>query len=391
MTNKLRHLLLVTLEDPYNPLSWSGIPYNMRLALEAKVEKLSILSGLKPTRNPKDVALRLLLGGKPLRYPLYLAAASQKEFARQTAAAIRQHDPDAMLVISSHCLIRLDRPDIPVFMFSDAPWISWKETYSAFEKTPLLGPRFARLEAQAARQCTGLIFTSQWAVEEAQRLYGVSADKVHAHPMGSNWNPGLTTPEIEAAIDARPDDRLDLLYVGKDWERKGGPLAIEVAAGLRDAGVAKVTLHIVGCTPEVPERARDVVKVHGRLRASDPEESRTLRRLFLESHFLIVPTRAECFGLVFAEAQAFGLPPVSRSVQALPSIVLDGQTGILEPADAPAENYVRRILPLHRNRDAYRKIARAARAHYEATLNWESFADGVVHTIEESLQSRVTV
>jgi len=385
MQKKLNHLLLVTLEDPYDPSSWSGTPYHMRLALERKVEKLSILSKLKPARNPKDVVLRIVLGGKPPRYPLYLTAAAQERFARQTADAIRKLKPDALLVISSHCIVRLEPPKVPVFMLTDAPWITWREAYQKFDRMPLLGQRFARLEAEAAKRCTGLIFSSAWATKEAERLYEIGSDKLHVQPMGANWTPDLSDEELTAVIDNRPLDRLDLLYVGKDWERKGGPLAVQVASDLKAAGVPNVCLHIVGCEPEIPKKDRDVITVHGLLKAGVPEQAARLRKLFLESHFLIVPTRAECFGLVFVEAQAFGLPVISRAVQAVPSIVLDGITGILEPDDAPAESYVRRIQNLVENPSEYRSMAHGARKRYEDALSWDRFAEGIIQTIESSL------
>jgi len=127
------------------------------------------------------------------------------------------------------------------------------------------------------------------------------------------------------------------------------------------------------------------VQVHGFLNLNDPRESAFLKGLFLNSHFLVVPTQAECFGIVFAEAHAFGLPAVSRAVQAVPSIVVDGETGILEPAGAPASAYARRILALVRDRDRYRLMARAARARFEAKFTWERFAARVVETIAEAL------
>ena len=346
MKRKLRHLLLATLEDPSNPRSWSGIPFRMRLALEQKVDRLSVLANLKPRRTPINAALRLLLGGNPPRYPLYLTRAAQGRFARETLRAIDDLKPDALLTISSHCVVRMGIPPVPTFMVTDAPWLSWKNTYAKFEPMPLLGPRFARLEAAAAHCYTGQIFSSDWAVDEAQRLYDVPRDKLHSISFGATWTPDVTTEALDAIIRMRSEERLELLFVGKDWERKGGPLALEIALELQVELQRDVRLHIVGCTPSIPERARDLVQVHGFLNVKVPEESRILQNLYLNSHFLVVPTRAECYGIVFAEAQAYGLPPVSRAVQAVPSIVINDKTGILEPADAPASAYVRRIAAL---------------------------------------------
>ena len=385
MARKVRHLLLATLEDPFNPRSWSGTPYNIRVALENKIEKLSVLGNLKPKRTPVNAALRVLLGGKPPRYPLYLTHAAQQEFARQTLQAIDQLKPDALLTISSHCVIGMGTPPVPAFMVTDAPWLSWKETYRDFERMPLLGPRFARREAEASERYTGLIFSSDWAVEEARRLYGAPKEKLHSIPLGANWTPGIGSAELETIVRARPENQVQLLFVGKDWERKGGPLAIQIAQELKAATGWQVRLHIVGCTPTVPEAAREIVQVHGFLSSTDPGQAQILKSLYLHSHFLVVPTRSECFGVVFAEAQAFGLPPVSRSVHAVPSIILDGKTGIVEPPDAPASAYVERIAALTRDRPRYLDMAAAARSHFEARLTWESFASGVVDTISDAL------
>ena len=388
MTNRLRHLLLVTLEDPYNPRSWSGTPYQMRLALEKKVEKLSILANLKPKRSLMGTALRVLLGGKPPRYPLYLTTAAQRRFAQQTLRAIDELQPDAVLTISSHCVVRMGVPPVPTFMFSDSPWLSWKETYQEFDSMPILGPRFARLEAAAAQRLTGLVFASDWAVQEARRLYAAPPEKLHSIPLGASWTPAIDSNAVHRVIDERAEDRLALLYVGKDWERKGGPLAVQIALELRARGIRNVMLHVVGCTPEIAPEARDLVHVHGFLDAKDEKQSALLENLFLQSHFLVVPTRAECFGLVFAEAHAFGLPAVSRKVQALPSIVRDGETGILEDADAPAEAYVGRMLELLTDRGLYRRMAHAARARFETNFTWERFAERLVAAIDGGLAPR---
>jgi len=357
----------------------------MRVALENEVDRLSILSNLKPKRGLIDAGLRILLGGKPPRYPLYLTAAAQRQFAQETLGAIHELKPDAMLAISSHCLVRMGVPPLPTFMVTDAPWLSWKETYKEFDTMPLLGPRFARLEADAAKRLAGIIVSSDWAAEEARRLYGMSAAKVHSIPLGAVWTPDLEGQALDAIIDARPDDQLELLYVGKDWERKGGPLAIEIARLLKESGVPNVRLHIAGCTPDVRGQPPGLVQVHGFLNPEVPSESALLKSLFLRSHFLVVPTQAECFGIVFAEAQAFALPPVSRAVQALPSIVIDGETGILEHPEAPASAYSQRILALARDRPRYRLMARAARARFEATFTWERFAVKTVETIVDAL------
>ena len=145
-------------------------------------------------------------------------------------------------------------------------------------------------------------------------------------------------------------------------------------------------LNVVGVRPDLSPADEAFVRCFGLLRRGVPAEAAQLRSLLTEAHFLVVPTVAECFGLVFAEAQAFALPPVSRAVDAVPSIILDGQTGIVQPREDGPEPYVRRMAALLAgDRDAYVAMALAGRKYYRERLNWPAFGTGVAQTIESTL------
>ena len=390
MSLRPKSLILATVEDPGNVRSWSGIPFALRAALERQVDTLTVFRPSRPYRGPLDVALRLALGGKPLRWPLWMTEATLRRNAAQLAAVIKSSDAQAVLSISSQCIARIDPFPVPTYMFSDAPWIAWKHTYAQYEKMPLRGPAFGQLEAATARRCNGLFFGSAWANQEAERLYfdghatEAERGKLHETPLGANWVPEISDDELRAAIHARPQDHIDLLFVGKDWERKGGPLAIAVTQALRSAGCS-ATLHVVGCRPKLASSLlagpRPVARVLGGLYQNVPEERGQLHELFLHSHLLLVPTRAECFGIIFAEAQSFGLPPVSRAIQAVPSVVLDGETGLLMHPEATAQQYAERIKSLMSDRARYLAMAESGIRRAAEVTNWDRLAEAIVTTI----------
>lgn len=389
MSRRLKHLMLATAEDPFDKKSWSGTPYRLREALERRVEKLTVFRPGPPSRNLKDVALRMMHGGA--KYPLWITQATFRNNARELKAAMGKENPDAVLSLSTMCIAELKEPGRPMFMFSDAPYLAYHEAYAGTVSVPNRLAWFGEREANTARRLDGLFFSSGWAAKEAVRFYGsvgrggVPLETLtHVTPFGAVLVPAISHEELLVRVDARPKDRLELLFVGKDWERKGGPMALEVAGLLRAAG-ERVRLHIVGCAPELPADAGEYVELHGLLRQDVPEEWGRMLELFLGSHFLIVPTQAECFGIVFAEAQAFALPPISRAVQALPGVVLDGQTGLLIDPAAGAGEYVRRILELRRDAGAYRAMAVKARERFEGYLNWDWTAGEMVRVVEEVL------
>jgi len=385
-----RHLLLATAEDSADVKSWSGIPFSLRVALERQVDQLTVFRPSKPRRDPLNVALRLGLGGKPLRWPLFMTEATLRQNARELVAAVKTSGADAVLSISSHSLARVDPFPVPTYMFSDSPWLAWKEAYAEYEPMPLRGKAFARAEAEAAARCSGLFFGSAWATCEAERLYfagkatAEQRERLYVTPLGANWRPEVSTANVLEAVRGRSRERLDLLFVGRDWERKGGPLAVQVVERLRAAG-ANACLQLVGCRPELPaaltEGDQPAVRVHGALYQDVPAERARLHELFLRSHLLLVPTKAECFGIAFAEAQAFGLPPVSRDIQALPSVVVDGETGLLMPPDAKADAYAERILGLTGDWPGYLTMAERGIERAAKVTSWDAMAKSIVRVI----------
>ena len=84
MSLRPKSLILATVEDPGNVRSWSGIPFALRAALERQVDTLTVFRPSRPYRSPLDVALRLALGGKPLRGPLWMTSVSSGPMIRRS-------------------------------------------------------------------------------------------------------------------------------------------------------------------------------------------------------------------------------------------------------------------------------------------------------------------
>lgn len=376
----LRHLLVATLEDADDPKAWSGTAHNLIAAVRGKVERLTLLSAMPVRRSLGHGAIRAVLG--PERYPLWRTTPALKAFGAQLDAAVIASRPDAVLAISSQALVH-SRMLVPTFMLSDAPWFSWRQTYSQFEPIPWYAARFAALEAAAARRCTGLFFASHFACTEACRLYGPVAPPAVAVPFGANLRPDAGFVFEEALSGRLKSPTIEMLFLGRDWERKGGPLAVATAKTLHDRGHA-VRLHVVGCRPPGLD-GREHIITHGPLRVDHARERAGLLRLLETCHVLLVPTRAECFGVVFAEAQAFGLVPVTRLVHAAGEIVRDGITGLTMPPEAGPDDYASAIVSLVRDKARYAGMSRKAYDDSQERFIWSAAARSIVQRMAASI------
>jgi glycosyltransferase involved in cell wall biosynthesis len=142
--------------------------------------------------------------------------------------------------------------------------------------------------------------------------YGVEPAKIRCANAGSNLPRGPGAP-------VRVPGGKTILFVGMEWERKGGPLLVAAFRRvLREHPDAK--LIIVGCAPAISVPNCEVVGL------LPIEEVATH---FQRANVFCMPTRCEPFGVVFVEAMLAGLPVVATKLGALPDMVHDGVNGFL--------------------------------------------------------------
>lgn len=220
-------------------------------------------------------------------------------------------------------------------------------------------------ERKAYAHVSGILAFSEHARRSFVNELGVAASRSHTVFAGPNLvldgtehrhAPGTAAPTI--------------LFVGVEFERKGGPQLLAAFREVR-ARVPDAQLLIVG--PRDLTLNEPGVTVVGNLRKDDPAERARLVECYARSTVFCLPTRYEPFGVALLEAMHHGLPCVATNGWAIPEIIEDGRTGYLVELDDIAQLAGRLTRLLTRPEEAV-AMGAVGRDRARRLFSWDSVA-----------------
>jgi glycosyltransferase involved in cell wall biosynthesis len=160
-------------------------------------------------------------------------------------------------------------------------------------------------------RAAALVAWSNWAADSLVADYGVPRSKILvAHP---------GAPASLFELERRPSSgRPVVLFVGGDFQRKGGDLLLNVFQRIKD----EVRLILV-TGAEIPEMPG--VEVIG---DAVPGSARLLDA-YARADIFCLPTRGDCTPLVLGEAMAAGLPVVTTRIGSNCETIREGEDGFV--------------------------------------------------------------
>ncbi|MBX3748149.1 MAG: glycosyltransferase family 4 protein [Verrucomicrobiae bacterium] len=291
---------------------------------------------------------------------------------RQLDALRAVHPVRAVIVNTQSVALSLSdlTPSLPVFVCLDATFTQLRHSrwfapnrIAAWLAPLTLGPLLTaerRLFAAAHR----LLPWSAAARTSLLQNYHVEPGRVDILP--PPIDPLAWTPRSRPPL---PGSQPQILFVGGDFRRKGGPLLLET---WRRHLSHRCELHLLTESNLDPEPG---LVVHRQLQAGSDA---WLERWRAASVF-VFPSTLETFGIVLLEAMAFEVPIVSRRVGAAADLLDNGTLGLLldRPDAATLAAAVTSVLDdpaaaATRARAARRRVERdyALNAHSERLAAW---------------------
>jgi glycosyltransferase involved in cell wall biosynthesis len=218
--------------------------------------------------------------------------------------------------------------------------------------------------------CDGIFVESNWVKESICDDYGIDAAKIHVTGVGASL-------DMHVPIEEKRHNH-NILFVGRDWNRKGGPLLLQAFEAVKRE-YPQAVLTIIGCRPGV---SMEGVKVLGHLDKTDENQARIIEKAYSSATILCVPSVFDPFGIVFIESQFKGVVPVTFFGEGRAEAIKDGITGALvreRTADAIASVIVSLLGDAERVRQMSLEGQKLIRQHF----TWDKVARRIVDVMED--------
>ncbi len=194
--------------------------------------------------------------------------------------------------------------------------------------------------------------------------FGIAPQKITSIGAGINL-PSL--PEVDPHKDY---DIKEILFIGVEFLRKGGPDVVEAFKKTRRK-YPEAVLHIVG-PKELDSSIKSApnIKFHGFLSKNNQDDLQRLNALFARSTLLVMPSLYEPFGIAPLEAMAHSIPCIVSNRWALPELVTPGVNGELtEPSNS--EMLAEKIIALFSDSQRMKRYGQAGRLMVKEKFTWD--------------------
>ena len=240
----------------------------------------------------------------------------------------------------------------PVSYYIDATMNQYFEEYERQLGKRIKDEALAR-EKEAYLAARYVVCMSRWCAEDVKASYGISPEKVRVILPGANIDEASVPPPTSWDGNLSP---LRLGFIGIDWERKGGPVLLDVATRLQKMG-HPVEVIVIGHEASQLPRHPAVRAVGFIDKARDLPAFVELVRSF---HFGCLLSHAEALGISTLECLRLGVPVIGTDVGGIVDAV-PKDAGFLVPAERTAEHLTDELAAVLQNPERYAQMREAAR------------------------------
>ncbi len=384
-TNKGLKIAYLSVNDPLDKRSWSGLTYYIGRTLQRNIGDVDFLG---PIKHPwlLDKTLRAIAK--------FTRVVFRREYitkysiiygwyaARILKRKMKNAEYDFICAPAASTELCFLKTDIPIIYVTDTTFKLISRYYKKDFKNMSWISKWEGnfVEKKSLNKSSIIIYPSSWAEDSAVNDYHINRDKIALFPYGANMD---KIPGREVILEKEKNTTLTLLYLAVEWERKGGPIAFETLKHLCEKNI-DTKLIVCGCVPPA-NFVHPNLTIIPFLNKNKPDEHAAFLDLLINAHFLILPTRADCSLIVASEANAYGMPVITTETGGVPYVVRDCVNGYCLPYNADAEMYATLLSELFFDKEKYHELILTSRKRFEEELNWDKWAENLLRLYQTKI------
>jgi glycosyltransferase involved in cell wall biosynthesis len=225
----------------------------------------------------------------------------------------------------------------------------------------------AMLSAAAA-----VITTSEWSRRRLLELYGLAAERLHVA------EPGVDAADLATGTETGEE----LLCVAAVTPGKGHDVLLDALAAMPELSWRCVCVGRLDRDPEFVE----TLPLDERVTFAGPRTGAALDRSYAGADLLVLPSRAETYGMVVLEALARGLPVVATDVGGVTEALGHGAGGVRPGLLVPPDDAAALAAALRTwlgDADVREQLRRAARERRESLASWSTTTSVIADVLSE--------
>ena len=356
--------------------SWSGTPHYIAKSINEHIGEVDFIGNLKYKKYLSNISKNVFYS--ILRNKTFLPERTKKigkYFSNQVSKEISKKSFKYIISMGVIPVAYL-KTDIPIIIIADANFNSMIDYY--FKNLCRVSIEDGNyMESIAYNKSLHIVFSSEWAANTAVNFYGLNKDKVSVIPFGANID---IAPE-QSILKKELNSPLELLFIGKEWERKGGDIVLDTFFLLNSNNIP-ANLTIIGTTP--PNNFKNEnIHVYPFLNKNSKNDRIIFDKLLLNADIFFMPSREECYGIVFCESNAYGIPCLSTDTGGISTIIKDGINGYLLTENSPPIKYMEKIIDIIKDKKAFMDLRKRTRKRYDDSLNWDNFGSKLEEIISK--------
>lgn len=361
---------IISRTDLNNKLFWSGIPSTVYEKFRKEKIKVVKIDNLNQNFRKLFVIKREYFKYfKKEKFDETYNIKVSKNYSSQLSSRLKNISNLTHLLTFDMSLVSFLKTEIPIIVWTDTLYTDYYKNYFKDQKISKSSlDDIKSLEFATVKRCKLILFSSRWSLDNAKQKYKKFKNKFKLLEFGPSLRNELSQKKINKQILKREKNKIKLISLSVDKKRKGVDKLIRLMNYINKQGI-KCELTIIGHKSKKDYKNSNL-KFLGFINKNDVLGENKISKYLLNSHFHVLFSRAEAYGISLIEANSRGLPNISFNVGGVPHIIKNQKNGRLFKKNEKIEIIGNYIISTFFNVKKYRKLSISSYLEFKKKFNY---------------------